>query len=103
MAVTQPNTSKYQVVPAGQKAAVIQTPSGESCDFIKSILVIPATTKVGAITLFDGATSFTVFVGGTVLDVRPFKIPLDMFFGKGEPWKISTGSNITAIVKGQFT
>lgn len=101
MANPKGNAAKFQTVAASQTAAIIKDSAGEAGDFISRILVIPATTSPGAVTLIDGATSIVVFVGGTVVDLKPFEIPLEMASKKG-PWKVTTGANVSVICIGRF-
>jgi hypothetical protein len=97
------SASKYQPIAAGQTATVLKSSgSGEVGDFITRILVIPATTSHGAMTLIDGSSSIVVFVGGAVVDVKPFEIPLEMA-SKSTAWKITTGANVSVVCNGKFT
>jgi hypothetical protein len=68
------------------------------------ILVVPATTSPGAVTLIDGLTSITVFTGGasSVSNLVPFYIPLGLRSVSGS-WKITTGANVACVVTGDFT
>lgn len=93
----------YETVAASQTAQVMGTAGGVS-DVISHIIAVPASTSPGALTLIDGATSITVFAGGTdsVASLIPFTIPLGLKAATG-PWKITTGANISAIVVGDFT
>jgi hypothetical protein len=95
-----PRNDFYETVPAGQTAQEIGGTGGVA-DFISHILVVPATTSPGAITLIDGGTSFTVFTGGTVSDIRPFHISL-MMYSKNGAWKVTTGSNVSVVAVGTF-
>ena len=89
----------YETVAAGQTAQVLGT-NGATGDFISGILVVPTGTP-GNVTLIDGSTSIVVFTG-TAATVAPVYIPLGIFSTTG-PWKITTGSNVTAIAMGSFS
>lgn len=93
----------YETVAALQTAQVVG-PTGAVGDYISHILVIPATTAPGNVILLDGATSITVFVGGSasVATLTPFIIPLNMISVSGA-WKITTGANVSCIAVGDFT
>lgn len=91
----------YETVAASQTAQVMGG-AGASGDYIKGIVVIPATTAAGAIALLDGSTSISVFATGTLSDLKPFYIPLGINSTTG-PWKITTGANVSAIAIGKFT
>jgi hypothetical protein len=95
-----PRNDFYETVAAGQTAQEIGGTGGVA-DFISHVLVVPATTSPGAITLIDGATSITIFAGGTVSDIRPFAVPL-MMYSKNGAWKLTTGSNVSVIAVGTF-
>lgn len=94
----------YETVAAGQTAQVLGT-AGATGDFIAGVLIIPAVAASGAVTLLDGATSISLFVGGgtTALpSLMPVYVPLNMFSVSG-PWKITTGSNVSCIATGSFS
>jgi hypothetical protein len=67
------------------------------------LLVIPATTSPGLVTILDNATSIPVFVGGalSVSDLAPFFVPLGIKSVSG-PWKVTTGANVSVIGVGSF-
>lgn len=93
----------YETVAASQTAQALGA-TGAVGDFIAGILVIPATTSPGVVTLLDNATSIPVFVGGasSVSDLKPFMIPLGLKSVSGA-WKITTGAAVSAIGIGDFT
>jgi hypothetical protein len=95
--------SAYETVAASQTAQVLGG-SGAAGDFIKGLLVIPATTSPGNVLLLDNATSITVFPGGasSVADLKPFFIPLGLRSASGA-WKVTTGANVSVIGIGKFT
>lgn len=94
---------KYETVAASQTAQVLG-PTGATGDYISGVLVTPATTSPGSIALLDGATSITVFAGGTgsVSNLVPFFIALGMISVSG-PWKLTTGVAVSCIGIGNFT
>lgn len=69
------------------------------------ILVIPATTSPGAVSIEDGAgTNRVVFAGGasSVLTLHPFYVPFGPHgIAAAEGWEITTGANVTAIAFGK--
>lgn len=94
--------AEYETVAASQTAQVVGA-NGAAGDFIRGILVIPATTGAGNVTLLDGAISIPVFVGGgTLVDLKPFFIPIGLTSVSGA-WKVTTGANVSAIAVGNFT
>ncbi len=94
---------EYETVAASQTAQALGA-TGATGDYIAGILVIPATTSPGVVTLLDNATSIPVFVGGasSVSNLVPFFIPLGIKSVSGA-WKITTGANVSCIGIGDFT
>ena len=95
--------SEYETVAASQTDQALGA-TGASGDLINGILVIPATTTPGAITLKDGATSIAVFIGGasSVSNLVPFLIPLGIRSVSGA-WSLTTGANVSCVAIGDFT
>jgi hypothetical protein len=102
-ALTNFGAGEYETVAASQTAQALGA-TGATGDYISGILVIPATTSPGVVTLLDNATSIPVFVGGasSVSNLVPFFIPLGMISVSGA-WKITTGANVSCIGIGNFT
>lgn len=94
---------EYETVAASQTAQSLGATGGTGDD-IDGILVIPATTSPGVVTLLDNSTSIPVFVGGasSVSNLVPFFIPLGMKSVSGA-WKLTTGANVSCIAIGNFT
>lgn len=92
----------YATVAASQTAQALGATGGAVGDLIAGLLVIPATTAAGSITLKDGSTSISVFVSGTLSDLKPFLIPLGMLSVNGA-WAVTTGANVSVIAIGLFT
>jgi hypothetical protein len=101
--LTNFGAGEYETVAASQTAQALGA-TGATGDYISGILVIPATTSPGVVTLLDNATSIPVFVGGasSVSNLVPFFIPLGMISVSGA-WKITTGANVSCIGIGNFT
>jgi len=94
---------EYETVAASATAQVLGS-TGAIGDYIAGILVIPATTSPGAVTLLDNNTSIPVFVGGasSVGSLIPFFIPLGIKSVSGA-FKITTGTNVSVMAVGNFT
>lgn len=95
---------EYETVAASQTEQVMG-PTGDRGDFLSHILVVPATTAPGAITIKDGSGSaITVFAGGSgsVGSLVPFAIPLGLTSAVGA-WQVTTGANVSCVVVGNFT
>lgn len=79
--------------------------TGATGDRLSHILIIPATTSPGAVSIKDGAGSaITIFTGGasSVTNLVPFVVPLGLKSLAGA-WKVTTGANVSAIGVGDFT
>lgn len=79
--------------------------TGATGDYLAGILVVPATTSPGAVSIKDGSGSaITIFTGGSssVSNLVPFFIPLGMI-SMGGAWKVTTGTNVSCIGIGNFT
>ena len=64
----------YETVAASQTAQVLGG-SGATGDFLVGLLIVPATTSPGSVTLLDNATSISVFVSSTLSTTIPFFVP----------------------------
>lgn len=92
--------AQFETVAAGQTGQVLGT-AGAKGDFIAGILVTPAATTIGVVTLIDGSTSIPICAGGTVT-VVPFYVPLGIFSASGA-WSITTGASVSCIAMGSFS
>src|SRR5262245_10740608 len=94
----------YETVAAGQTAQVLGV-TGAQGDYLKRIIIIPATAAGGLVTILDGGTSIPLYVGGATtaaVELFPREVELEMFSVEG-PWKVTTGANISVIAVGRFT
>lgn len=96
-----PFGTMYETVAASQTAQALG-PTGASGDYIKYLVIVPATTGAGSVALLDGSTSISVYATGTLSDLKPIVIPLGIHSNTGA-WKITTGANVSVIGIGQFT
>ncbi len=93
----------YETVAASQTDQILGA-SGAVGDLLSGVLIVPATTSPGAVSIKDGAGSaITVFTGGasSVSNLVPFFVPLGIVCGTS--WKVTTGSSVSAIAVGEFT
>jgi hypothetical protein len=90
---------QYETVAAGQTAQVLGVTGGAG-DFIARLIIVPATTGPGVVTLIDNATTVMAFPGGTTT-VNPIVVELGMRSASGA-WKITTGANVSVIAVGNF-
>jgi hypothetical protein len=99
------NFAEYETVAAGQTDQVLG-PTGASGDYLAGVLIVPAAAAAGAVSIKDGAgSSITIFAGGGTValpTLAPIFVPLGIYSTSGA-WKITTGSNVSAIGVGDFT
>jgi hypothetical protein len=103
-ALTDFGAGEYETVAASQTDQALGA-TGATGDYLSGLLVVPATTSPGAVSIKDGAGSaITVFTGGTssVSNLVPFFIPLGLKSGSGA-WKVTTGGSVSVIGCGNFT
>lgn len=95
--------SDYETVAAGQTEQTLGG-AGAAGDMLAGLLIVPATTSPGAVSIKDGSTVITVFTGGasSVSNLIPFFVPLDLKSGSSG-WKVTTGANVSAIASGRFS
>lgn len=93
----------YETVAASQTDQAIGV-SGAVGDYLAGVLIVPATTGAGTVSIKDGGGSaITVFTGGgTLSDLRPFFVPMGAISVSGA-WKVTTGANVSAVAFGAFT
>jgi hypothetical protein len=95
---------EYETVAASQTDQALGA-TGAAGDYLDSLLIVPATTSPGAVSIKDGGGSaITVFTGGatSVADLKPFSVKLGLTSLAGA-WKVTTGANVSAIGIGNFT
>lgn len=95
---------EYETVAASQSDQVMGA-TGASGDYLKGLLIVPATTSPGAVSIKDGSGSaITVFTGGasSVADLKPIPVPLGIR-STGGAWKITTGANVSVVACGLFS
>lgn len=96
--------SEYETVAASATAQALG-PTGATGDYLAGVLIIPATTSPGAVSIKDGGGSaVTIFTGGasSVSNLVPFFVPLGIKSVAGA-WSVTTGTNVSAIGVGNFT
>lgn len=95
--------TEYETVAASQTDQMLGA-TGAAGDLLVGLLIIPATTSPGGVSIEDGATNIPVFVGGasSVATLVPFFVPLGIKSVSGG-WEITTGANVSVIGVGNFT
>lgn len=90
----------YETVAASQTAQVLGL-VGNKGDLLERIIIIPATTSPGLVTIRDGSTSIPIMVAGTTT-IAPIVVELNMYSVSGA-WSVTTGTNVSVIAVGKFT
>jgi hypothetical protein len=99
------NTGYYVAVAASQTDSVIQSSSGATGDYLDYVIVVPATTAPGVVTIKDNATALISYPGGgttALLTLTPFTIPVGAISRSGA-WKVTTGANVSILAVGKFS
>ena len=102
-----PLGDEYETVAAGVTDRVLGA-TGAVDDYLAGLLIVPASTSPGAVTIQDGnGSDITVFAGGasSVSTLIPFFVPLGIrcIATTSPGWKVTTGSNVSAIAIGAFS
>lgn len=98
---TEPYGTDYETVAASQTAQVLGATGGLG-DLLRHVVIQPATTGAGTVTVLDGSTTIFTFTTGTLADLKPIVVPFNAKSVNG-PWKITTGANVSATAFGKFT
>lgn len=104
VSLTDISAAEYETVAASATDQALGA-TGATGDYLSGVLIVPATTSPGAVSIKDGAGSaITIFTGGasSVSNLVPFFVPLGAKSGAGA-WKVTTGTNVSAIGVGNFT
>lgn len=94
----------YETVAASQTDQALGA-TGAAGDDLDGLLIVPATTSPGAVSIKDGAGSaITVFTGGasSVSNLVPFFVPIGARSIAGA-WSVTTGANVSVFAVGNFT
>lgn len=94
----------YETIAASQTDQTLGA-TGATGDDLEGLLIIPASTSPGAVTVKDGAGSaITVFAGGasSVSNLVPFWVSFPGRSTAGA-WKVTTGASVSAVAFGDFT
>lgn len=96
---------EYEPVAASQSDQVIGA-TGAAGDYLAGVLIVPATTSPGAVSIKDGSggSAITLFTGGasSVSNLVPFFVPLGIR-ATSNGWRVTTGANVSALPVGDFT
>lgn len=97
----------YETVAASQSEQPMGA-TGAVGDYLAGVLIVPATTSPGAVSVKDGnGSAITIFAGGagSVATLHPFFVPIGArcVAATTPGWKITTGANVSAVGVGAFT
>jgi alkylation response protein AidB-like acyl-CoA dehydrogenase len=97
------HAGEYETVAASQTAQVLGA-TGAAGDYLRRLIIIPATLSPGAVALLDNATSINILPGGasSLTELKPIVVDIDAISVSGA-WKITTGANVSVIAIGDFT
>lgn len=95
----------YKAVAASQSTVPIATgaSTGKALDYIDHIVIVPASTAAGAVTLFDGTTAaltMPAWQTGATAPVTSYSVPVRA--RAQSRWNITTGANVSVLVVGSF-
>lgn len=101
--------SNYKTVAASQTDSIMGA-TGAVGDALAGVLIVPGTVAAGAVSIKDGnGAAISIFAGGGTTPLTtliPFFVPMNgakCVNATTPGWKITTGTNVTAIGVGQFT
>lgn len=103
-AMAKATEGDYETVAASQTDQALGG-TGATGDYLSAVLIVPATTSPGTVSIKDGSGSaITIFTGGasSVSNLVPFLVPLGLL-STGGAWKITTGANVSVIGIGSFS
>lgn len=92
--------TEYEAVAASQTDQVLGA-TGATGDYLSHIIIQPATTGAGTVTVKDGTTVVFTFTAGTLADLSPRIVPFGAKSVTGS-WKITTGANVAVLAVGDF-
>jgi len=105
VSLTDISAAEYETVAASQTDQALGA-TGATGDYLAGVLIVPATVAAGAVSIKDGAGSaISLYPGGAttpLLTLHPFFVPLGIK-STGGAWKVTTGTNVSAIAVGNFT
>ena len=104
VSLTDLSAGDYETVAASQTDQALGA-TGAAGDYLAGVLIVPATTSPGAVSIKDGGGSaITIFTGGatSVSNLVPFFVPLGIKSASGA-WALTTGAAVSAIGVGNFS
>lgn len=104
------SSTTARVIPAALGYALIEASAsdaplgatGAAGDYLSHLIIMPATTGAGTVTLKNNTTVIFTFTTGTLADLRPIIVPINAV-STGGSWKVTTGANVSVLAFGNFT
>ena len=91
----------YETIAASQSDQALGV-NGVAGDILNRLVIVPATTGAGTVSIKDGSGSaINVFVTGTLSDLKPIVLDIEAVSTSGG-WKVTTGANVSVIAVGKF-
>lgn len=90
----------YETVAASATNQVLGG-AGAAGDYLSHIVIQPATTAAGTVTIRDAGTVIFTFTTGTLSDLKPIIVPFGIF--SVGVLDASTGTNVSILAVGNFT
>lgn len=92
----------YETVAASASAQVLGD-VGAKGDILERLIIVPATTSAGNVSITDGGGSaISVFVTGTLSNLTPIVLHIGARSSAGA-WKVTTGAAVSVVAIGKFT
>lgn len=95
---------EYETVASSQTAQALGA-NGIKGDWLSHLIIVPANTSPGVVSIKDGSDSaITVFTGGasSINELRPIIVPIRLRSRTGG-WQITTGADVSLIAVGNFS
>jgi hypothetical protein len=95
----------YYVTAAASATTTLQSTTGATGDYLDHVVVFPGTTAASSVAVIDNATTLVTWPGGgttALLTLTPFTIYVGAVSRSGA-WKLTLGSNVTALAVGRFS
>jgi len=92
----------YELVAASQTAQIMGV-AGAKGDYLSHVIFQPTAVGAGTCTILDGATVIFTYTTGTLADLRPIIVPVNLRATTAAGWKITTGASMTAAAYGMFS
>lgn len=96
--------SQYVRVEASQTTAQISRSNDGTAgrDYLHHLIVFPGSSAVGAISIYDGATTIGVIPALAGGDSKPYTLPIGLTCVTTKGFNITTGASVAVVAVGRF-